>query len=114
MKKQAWDSQLIQTNAAEPVSPKEGAQQCSTARWGGCTLLSGLTPAEGMGFDNQSICLNSSPHKKGLMEPQFPHLLHISNAHYATTGSVGAKGKPAALQAPLMRYRVLIPWQWAV
>lgn len=35
------------------------------------------------------------------MEPQFPHLLYINNAHYATTGLWRAKGKPTALQAPI-------------
>lgn len=39
MKKQAWNSQLIKTDAAEPVSPKEGAQQRFTTQWGGYTLL---------------------------------------------------------------------------
>lgn len=37
------------------------------------------------------------------MEPQFSHLLYISNAHYATTGLLGAKGKPAELQAPIKK-----------
>lgn len=35
------------------------------------------------------------------MESQFPHLLHINNVHHATTGSLGAKGKPIALQASI-------------
>lgn len=48
MKKQAWDSQLTKTNAAEPVSPKEGAKQCFTTWWGSYTL-SGFTSVEGTG-----------------------------------------------------------------
>lgn len=43
-----------------------------------------------------------------------PTLLYINNAHYAATGSVGAKGKPTALQAPINKVQVVILWQQAV
>lgn len=74
MKKQAWDSQLTETNAAEPVSPKEGAQQCFTTWWGG-SFLSGFTPVEGTGVQQSQhlpelkLPLTVFLWKKGLMEP---------------------------------------------
>lgn len=99
------------TNAAEPVSPTDAAQRCFTTWLRGYALLLPIHPSKGNnGAMSKSTCLKLCSRsltqapvlwKKHLVEPPFPHLLHINHAHSASTGSLRAKGKPTGLRAPI-------------